>query len=539
VSKNCNDVILIISYFHCSFNTVAVITKWGRWLGWFCVAFLNLFFLYFSVLRSMTRSQSWQNQFVLACVLQFVIEVFLFESVTVLWVNWVIPRLACGDVGAVITSLRTIITTSLSHPEDWMEPLDTANYFFVSTLLAKQYPHLLESIIVQSFHSYLPPGRMSNLWSTKNLTGARSDKSSMFWKMFSLSALVFGALQIIGTLNMEFQSFIMSIVLPVALAACFVVGNFMYKYPVAFSAIAVVLVYVVGSNYLKKRRSLSSEEETMILNKKQKQTSAKRQEEEEEEEEEEEGLNPNTPRMLNPNSTRSSVRLNRRLSADVVTHFEQEVCEGLGTYKEDETPLPRTHQHKSRDERIMRIVEDDWDVESNGDEKTAIDTLRIRRVLPSDDDNEETQGIRNERNVQIRHNRSLHDDHSLVGEASWIEGVAVPVGRAKSHSHADMEAAAELVFAELWGEVCSHADMEAAAELVFAELWGDVSDGEDSESTPGWASISSSSYNEEEEELVLAELWGDVSDNEDSEFTPGWASPSSSSEEEEEIPVVS
>jgi hypothetical protein len=147
---------------------------------------------------------------------------------------------------------------------------------------------------------------------------------------------------------------------------------------------------------------------------------------------------------------------------------------------------------------------------SDGDEKMAIDTMRIRRVLPSDYDNEETQCTRNrhrrnrgaskkvvmksvscggygyaeeaggnQRDVQLRHSRSLNEDHTLVGEASWREGVSVRVGHPEPRSHADLE---------------------AAAELVLAELWGDVSDGEDSELTPGWVSPSSSSEEEEEEE---------------------------------------
>lgn len=229
---------------------------------------LNLFFLYFSVLRAMIRSQSWQNQYVAACVGQFIIEVFLFETVNVLWVNWVIPRLACGDVGAVITSLRSIISTSLSHPQEWTEPLDTTNYFFVSTILARQYPHLLESIIVLSFHSYLPLGRMSNRWASKHILGATSGNISMFWRMFSLSALVLGTLQLIGTLDMELQAFIMSIVLPLALVAVVLVSNFMMEYPLAFAGVALILLYAIGKHfykaYLVSNAVRDVEEETMI-----------------------------------------------------------------------------------------------------------------------------------------------------------------------------------------------------------------------------------------------------------------------------------
>ena len=144
---------------------------WARVLGWFLVVFLNLFFVYFSLLRAMMRSQAWQNQYVTACISQLVIEIVLIESATTAWVHWVIPRLICGDVNAVMNSLRKIVNTSLDEAVEWRHPIDTTEHFFVSKVLAKKYPHLLESTIALSFHSYLPPGRMSSRWSKKVLLG--------------------------------------------------------------------------------------------------------------------------------------------------------------------------------------------------------------------------------------------------------------------------------------------------------------------------------------------------------------------------------
>lgn len=69
---------LTYSFFF-SFAAVGVVTATAQRLAWLLVFIMNLVFVYFSLLRCMTRSQGWQNQFIIACVIQLFIEVFLFE----------------------------------------------------------------------------------------------------------------------------------------------------------------------------------------------------------------------------------------------------------------------------------------------------------------------------------------------------------------------------------------------------------------------------------------------------------------------------
>ena len=252
-----------------SFAEVAVVTVWGRRLGWFLVLLINLFFVYFSVLKTSQRSKNWQNQYVVACVAQFITEVFLFESVTVLWVHWVIPRLISKDVRVVINSLRALLNTSMTSPVDWKHPLDTTNHFFVSKAIAMKHPHLLESTIVLSFHSYLPPGRMSTQWARKAVFQRKRTKGlNWFFRVASVSLFVIGLLHTIGTLGMNYQTFIMSLVLPIALVAVYVVVNMIIGNVIILVVVLAVLVCLVVRHFLvnaKHRNTVEDQDNAIII----------------------------------------------------------------------------------------------------------------------------------------------------------------------------------------------------------------------------------------------------------------------------------
>jgi hypothetical protein len=245
-------VVIVISVF--SFDEVAVVTVWGRRVGWLLVLLINSFFVFFSILRTSQRSQQWQYQYVMACVSQFIFEVFLFESINVIWVHWVIPRLIQRDVTVVVNSLKSLVASSLANAVDWQQPFDTTDHFFVSKAIARKYPHLLESAIVQSFHSYFPPGRMSNHWgSTRGamLDRKRNRALSFFARVLSVTAAVIGVLQFVGTLNINVQTFLMSLVLPMALVAAYVAAAFIIGNPLYLALLVGALALLVMRHFMK------------------------------------------------------------------------------------------------------------------------------------------------------------------------------------------------------------------------------------------------------------------------------------------------
>ena len=73
-----------------------------------------------------------------------------------------VPDLASKEISAVVESLkRTIhdlckVSSVAGTNADAAYFLDASEYLFLSTNVAKQHPHLLESVIVRRYQSYLP-----------------------------------------------------------------------------------------------------------------------------------------------------------------------------------------------------------------------------------------------------------------------------------------------------------------------------------------------------------------------------------------------
>ena len=59
---------------------------------------LNAFFAYFCILVGYRRGVVWQQAFLAAALVQFFVEVVLFETMECMWVNCVIPLIVSNDV---------------------------------------------------------------------------------------------------------------------------------------------------------------------------------------------------------------------------------------------------------------------------------------------------------------------------------------------------------------------------------------------------------------------------------------------------------
>lgn len=192
--------------------------------------------------------------------------------------HWVIPRLANRDVSVIIHSLRAIIDTSFSNPQAWRYSLDTPSHFFVANKIARQYPHLIESGIVLSFHSYFPPGRMTNHFTSSRLFNGVSTGDGQgggFWssvglllRRFTMAGIVIGLLQFVGTFPMATQEFFMSLVLPVVFAGIITGGSFLVQHPVYFVIPAALILYFFVSHllFLRRHKMRIAGSETKIVN---------------------------------------------------------------------------------------------------------------------------------------------------------------------------------------------------------------------------------------------------------------------------------
>jgi hypothetical protein len=170
-----------------------VVTPQVKIVAWIMVVMLNFFFIFFSLLRGIERGTEWQKLFAVACVLQFIVEIVFYETTECAIVNFLIPDLVKREVVAVGDALTHTISkvcdakygpsgeglVAVDHDSPVSTPrivsprmatmnadnlcLDAPQYFFVSQGVAKKFPNLVESVIVQSYHTY-SPGELSKKW---------------------------------------------------------------------------------------------------------------------------------------------------------------------------------------------------------------------------------------------------------------------------------------------------------------------------------------------------------------------------------------
>ena len=222
-------------------------TKSFKILAWIVLILMNLFFVYFCLLRAMMREHNWQRGYVIACILQLFIEVLWYETVECVWVNYGIPRLVTDEVETILLNIRetidevfdvetnspsvfppssstsTLTTTPLLPSSLAIEPcycLDAPSYLFVSTNLAEIFPKPFESTVVSSYHSIFPSpgGYVHNFRDAKKLEKSRNIKESGSWgilKRIGVVSLMTIILQTIGTFHIRAQKLILHTIQPI------------------------------------------------------------------------------------------------------------------------------------------------------------------------------------------------------------------------------------------------------------------------------------------------------------------------------------
>ena len=251
------------------FEHTNVVTKTSKRLAWFCVIVLNIYFVYFSVLRGISRSVSWQRDYVLACVFQLLVEVFLYETVECLWIHYTIPKLVSHEVAATMKTVRHSVDMAFQKENEVLH-LDSPKYFFVSRQLADAYPQLFESSVVRAFHSHFPPSNLDlKMWPKEGRKGRRKERKKAFpiteWDLedevpvkelpkkdsgllsfvrrFSVSALAFVVLQMIGTVPIRFQQLVIHTLQPILFSFVIILYLIIEEHPATALIPMAVIVY--------------------------------------------------------------------------------------------------------------------------------------------------------------------------------------------------------------------------------------------------------------------------------------------------------
>ncbi len=97
------------------------------------------------------RDGKYHKAFVIAAVIQIIIECILVETAEWFWVYFVTPWQIEADMHKTVASLKECIDNTFLVLEN--EQFNTSEYLFVSTKVAKRVPHLMESTIVLSYQT--------------------------------------------------------------------------------------------------------------------------------------------------------------------------------------------------------------------------------------------------------------------------------------------------------------------------------------------------------------------------------------------------
>jgi hypothetical protein len=133
------------------FRHAQVVTKKFKIVLSIFVVVLNIFFSYYSILHGYQKGLHWQRSYLAGCISQLLIEIFLFETVECIWIQFIIPNLVFSEVQRACNLLsETVNELSLSHSNSANKLfLNVPDYLFLSTNVAKAFPELMESVIIQ------------------------------------------------------------------------------------------------------------------------------------------------------------------------------------------------------------------------------------------------------------------------------------------------------------------------------------------------------------------------------------------------------
>jgi hypothetical protein len=115
----------------------------------------NTVFLTYVILQNLSRENSYQASFLVLYCIQFAVEFFWYEALICVWMFYSIPLIISREVQTAISCLRECANKAFVHPDDiCQDALNATHWFYVSTRMAEQFSHMLESQCVLAYHTY-------------------------------------------------------------------------------------------------------------------------------------------------------------------------------------------------------------------------------------------------------------------------------------------------------------------------------------------------------------------------------------------------
>jgi hypothetical protein len=199
------------------------VTNSFKVVAWVMFIFINLFFVYFCLLRAMTRDRGWQHSYLVACFLQWIVEVFLYESFECIWIHYGIPRLVAEEVEKTLNQIHDTIDEAFAQEQP--DPklgnfLDAPSYFFVSSNLAEIFPQTFESSIVSVYRSIYPApgGYVHNFRQIDKYQSSVNLRENRTWGLLKRFGFTTFLLSLFGTFPIRIQKFVIHVIQPLLLA---------------------------------------------------------------------------------------------------------------------------------------------------------------------------------------------------------------------------------------------------------------------------------------------------------------------------------
>lgn len=226
------------------FRYSVVVTKWAKIFAVFGLILINFFFVYFSIQRGLQRGHAWQMVYLVACLMQIGIEIVIYETSECAIVHFVIPSLVHNEIRAAALTLDAAVEKICLEwgNVDKSIVLDAPQYFFISTNLAKSYPDLMESVIVQSYHTYLP-GEIGKKWRI-NHAGRGTHMITRFAN-FAMSSIIMQSLQRLGAMNGGIQRTIIHFLQPFLVSSLLLLWLTMTRQPYVAIPVGLFVLYII------------------------------------------------------------------------------------------------------------------------------------------------------------------------------------------------------------------------------------------------------------------------------------------------------
>ena len=225
------------------FKHTEVVTRNAKRIAMLALAVLNVFFVYFAILTGFQRGITWQQSYLIACIIQFFVEIILNETIECVWIQCVIPMLVSDEVRKVGDSITEIISDLCSStPKDSRLFLNAPDYLFVSTNLAKKFPQLMESIVVQSYFSHIP-GELSKLWNVGSVARIRRYHNL---RRITLLTTLLSMFQYLGTAPFLLHRLFIRFIQPFVFGGLALLWTIIVSSPVYIALMSLVIVIIIA-----------------------------------------------------------------------------------------------------------------------------------------------------------------------------------------------------------------------------------------------------------------------------------------------------